>query len=175
MSIETLIAILVAVAIAALSVWAVEFLAEQRSRRDRQLDAIDQTVRQMIAVMGDASASLAGPGADKPGRFDADAYPSADQRLVGDIDALREFYSVLAELHSRAPGSGIRESDLRKAASANQRVRAALAGQEERVLTRRPIRTLTSAEMVEYGAMMRGVTEAIRQTALADEALQRGG
>lgn len=65
MSIESLIAILVAVAIAAASVWAVEHLAEGRSRRDRQLEAIDQTVRQLVTSMGDAAATAAGEGAIK--------------------------------------------------------------------------------------------------------------
>jgi hypothetical protein len=166
MSIESLIAILVAVAIAAASVWAVEHLAEGRSRRDRQLEAIDQTVRQL------AAATAAGEGAIKPGRFDADAYPKADARLVGDIGALRTFYGVLAELHSRAPGSGFRDSDAGKVATANSEVRNALAAQEKRVLEHQPIRILTSVEVGEFGVLLLAVTNAIRETALADDALQ---
>lgn len=46
--------------------------------------------------------------------------------------------------------------------------------QEGRDLKRQPVRALTAAEIVELGAMLRGVTEAMRQTALPDEALQRG-
>lgn len=175
MSIEAVITILVAVAIAAASVWAVEHLAERRSRRDRQLDAIDQTVRQMVATMGDAAATVAGDGATKPGRFDADAFPRADARLVGDIGALRTFYGVLADLHSRAPGSGFRASDAEKVATANLQVRNALAAQEKQVLERQPIRTLTREEVGEFGALIQRVTNAVRASALADDALQGRG
>ncbi len=172
MSIEAVIAILAAVAIASASVWAVEHLAELRSQRDRQLDAIDQTVRYMIAVISDAGATVAGEGATKPGRFDADAFPKADARLVADIGALRTFYGELAALHSRAPGSGLRESDTRRIANASLQVRNALAAQERRVLNRRPIRTLTGEEIAELGVLLGGVTSAIRESALADDALQ---
>lgn len=172
MSIEAAIAILGAVAIASASVWAVEHLAEQRSQRDRQLDGIDQTVRYMVAVIGDVGATVAGEGAIKPGRFDADAFPKADARLVADIGALRTFYVELADLHSRLPGSGLRESDANKMANASMAVRNALAAQEQRVMSRRPIRTLNREELAELGVLLRGVTSAIRENALADDALQ---
>jgi hypothetical protein len=175
MSIETVITVIAGVAIAAGSVWAVERLAESRSRRDRQLEAIDQTVRQMVATMGDAAATLAGDGATKPGRFDADAFPRADAKLVGDIEALRTFYSVLTDLHSRAPGAGFRESDGQKVASANVQVRNALAAQEKRVLDHQPIRTLTAKEIGEFAALVQGAIAVMRENALADDALQGRG
>jgi hypothetical protein len=172
---EAVVGILAAVAIAAASVWAVEHMAEQRSRRDRQLDAIDQTVRQMVAILGDAGAVLAGEGATKPGRFDADAFPKADARLVGDIAALRTYYGVLRDLHRRAPGSGFRESDGQSVANASVQVRSALSAQERRVLEHQPIRTLTGEEALELAALLQGVTSAIRDSAMADDALQGRG
>lgn len=175
MSIEAVITILAAVAIASGSVWAVEYLAEGRSRRDRQLDAIDQTVRQMIAIMADAGATVAGEGATKPGRFDADAFPKADARLVADIDALRTCYGVLADLLRRAPGSGFRESDGSRMAEAGFQIRNALAAQEKRVLERRPIRTLPSEEIDEFIGLLQRATGSIVESSLTDETLQGRG
>jgi hypothetical protein len=172
MTTDTVITILVAVAIAAASVWAVEQLAERRSRRDRLLNAIDQTTRQMVAIMGDAAATLAGPGAEKPGRFDADAYPKADARLVGDISVLRTFYGVLADLQSRAPGSGFRVSDAEKVAAASSQIVGALAAQETRVLAHQPVQSLSGPEVEELGSLQHAVTVAIRASSMADDALQ---
>lgn len=56
--------------------------------------------------------------------------------------------------------------------AANLQVRNGLAAQEKRVLERQPIRTLTREEVGEFGALMQGVTDAIRTSALADDALQ---
>ena len=96
MGTDILITILAAVAVAGATVWSVETLSEQRDVRQRQLEALEQTLRQMIAQTADASAVLT-PGATSPGRFDLDAYPQADARLVGDIAVLRQFYGVLAD------------------------------------------------------------------------------
>ena len=117
-------------------------------------------------------ATVAGEGASKPGSFGADAYPKADATLVGDIDALRTFYGVLADLHRRPPRSGIRQSDTEKVATAGRQVRDALAAQEQRVLENKPVKSLSNDERAELGVLLQRVVTAIRESALADDALQ---
>lgn len=62
MSTATAIAVRATAIGAAISVWAVETMAEQRSRRDRQRVALEHTRRSMVAMLAGLMVVLAGCG-----------------------------------------------------------------------------------------------------------------
>jgi hypothetical protein len=124
--------------------------------RERLLDAIIQTRRQLAALLADLGAVAAGEGATKPGRYAADVYPRAKPGLVGDSHALAEYLRVATDLAGLEPGSGLRASQGRAMAEAEQLIHIALEAQELRALAGEPLRELSAEELGTAGAALRG-------------------
>jgi hypothetical protein len=128
-------------------------LAEARAEsvanaeRERQLTALLQTRQMLGAMLADAGAILAGPGATKPGRYGPDVFPRADPALVGYSTALSRYFEVIRQLSERPPGSGFRQSDGVASSEAQLGITDALDAQEARILRGEPLRTLSASEL----------------------------
>jgi hypothetical protein len=123
---------------------------EERRVRDSHLQAIRQTKQQVHAWMADAL-SVAASGRGQPA-YGAEVFPDARFALIGEGAATEQFLTVLTDIGTREPKSGVRMSDLQRTAAALNELDRAFAAQTERVNRGEPPRTLTAEETTQLGA-----------------------
>ncbi len=128
--------------------------AADRARADH-LEMIDQTRREMSAVLTRLIALVAGDRNASSIPVGPHIHPRFNPNLVHDVDVVRLYTALATDFVKRQPGSGVKPADLDRVATVQTAIGRILDAQRRRALADEPLLEVDQAELRKHPELAR--------------------